>query len=226
MSSRRASPGPPPLLCPPDPPPAPFLLLFPWEAAQVRGACLPGEGLGAGGRAAPWQAARCSPAGCVPTLGALGARLPFFRTRGGEKVPSKRVKGGRLEPASAGQQRPPDRVSPSKLREAGKEDGEEGLQGEHGGGLCMFSVGAGGTGIQRVWEAASTSREDIQHERGPGGLSLSLKKSSPSLRTTPGRVTKPRRSYSFLPGPQCAPSPRDQHTGPGLPPDAAPLSPV
>lgn len=151
--------APPPLLCPPGPPPAPFLLLFPWEAAQVRGACLPGEGLGAGGRAAPWQAARCGPAGCVPTLGALGARLPFSRTRGGEKAPSRRVKGGRLEPASAGQQRPPGRVSPSKLREAGKEDGEEGLQGEHGGGLCMFSVGAGGQ------ESRESGRRPLHQER-------------------------------------------------------------
>ena len=195
----------------------------------MRGARLPGEGLGAGGgqgEAAPWQAACCGPAGCVPTLGALGASLPFFRTRGGEKAPSKKVKGGRLEPAPTGQQRPPGRVSTSQLREVGKEDGEEGLQGEAGGAVYILGGGRG-TEMQRVFEATSTSGEDILHERGPGGLSLSLKKkSSPSLRTTPGRVTKSKLSYSFLPGPQCSPSPRAQCTGPGLPPNAAPLSPV
>lgn len=49
----------------------------------------------------------------------------------------------------------------------------------------------------------------------------------PSLRTTPGRVTKPRRSYFFPPWSPVRPHHPGLSTGPGLPPDAAPpLSPV
>ena len=75
-------------------PPAPFLLLFPWEAAQVRGACLPGEGLGAGGGQGAGQLPGLPPAAACRLCSNPGApefSLSFFRTRGREeKAPRKR----------------------------------------------------------------------------------------------------------------------------------------
>lgn len=45
--------------------------------------------------------------------------------------------------------------------------GRRGFRGSMVGAVYVLS-GAGGTGIHRVWEAAHI-KEDIQHERGPGG---------------------------------------------------------
>lgn len=100
--------------------------------------------------------------------GSLGSQTALLQNQRREKVPSKRVKGGRLNPL-AGQQRPPDQSAPLSSGRRARGGWGGGASGGAWWGLCMFSVGAGGTGIHRVWEAASTSREDIQHERGPGG---------------------------------------------------------